>query len=220
MIKHSRHSILTRIRDAEMLAHRTPHSVKLLAVSKQQSIEAIAALYEQGQRLFGENYLQEALEKQTALNHLDIEWHFIGHIQRNKTKPIAEHFSWVQSVSNELIAKRLNDAHPLNLPPLNICIEVNLDNEPQKSGVSLTNLPTLAHFIQSQPRLHLRGLMAIPQANTSPQLAFQKLKTAFDTLNNQGFLLDTLSMGMSADFELAIQEGSTMVRLGTALFSK
>ncbi|HEU5280891.1 MAG TPA: YggS family pyridoxal phosphate-dependent enzyme [Gammaproteobacteria bacterium] len=197
-----------------------PPSVALLAVSKQQSIEAITELYQQGQRAFGENYLQEALIKMEALKHLNIEWHFIGHIQRNKTKKIAEHFAWVQSVDSELIAKRLNEARPTNLPPLNICLEVNVDNEPNKSGVALDAVLPLAKVCLSLPKLRLRGLMAIPKANTDPHHAFQTLRNIHDTLNTLGFSLDTLSMGMSADYELAIEAGSTMVRLGTALFQK
>lgn len=213
--------ILKQIRDAEIKAHRPPHSVQILAASKQQSTTVIESLYQQGQRAFGENYLQEALIKQEALKHLAIEWHFIGHLQRNKTKKIAEHFDWVESVDNELIAKRLNDARPLNLPPLNICLEVNVDNEANKSGVSFADLPTLAKIVSTYPRLHLRGLMAIPKASedqTETQQAFQRLHKAFQSLIHQGFPLDTLSMGMSADYLLAIQEGSTLVRLGTALF--
>lgn len=197
-----------------------PSHVTLLAVSKQQSIEAITELYQQGQRAFGENYLQEALSKIEALKHLTIEWHFIGHIQRNKTKKIAEHFAWVQSVDSELIAKRLNEARPDRLPPLNICLEVNVDNEPNKSGVTLDAVLPLAKVCLTLPKLRLRGLMAIPKANTNPEHAFQTLRETYDTLNQLGFSLDTLSMGMSADYELAIKAGSTMVRLGTALFQK
>lgn len=197
-----------------------PSHVTLLAVSKQQPIEAITELYQQGQRAFGENYLQEALSKMEALKHLNIEWHFIGHIQRNKTKKIAEHFAWVQSVDNELIAKRLNDARPDHLPPLNICLEVNVDNEPNKSGVALDAVLPLAKVCLTLPKLRLRGLMAIPKANTDPRHAFQTLRKTYDTLNTLGFSLDTLSMGMSTDYVLAIEAGSTMVRLGNALFQK
>lgn len=199
-----------------------PPSVTLLAVSKQQSIASIVELYEQGQRAFGENYLQEALPKMEALKHLDIEWHFIGHIQRNKTKHIATHFAWVQSVDSELIAKRLNDARPANLPPLNVCLEVNIDNEANKSGVSLAAVNALANYCTTLPNLRLRGLMAIPKASEHPdekKQAFQALRQAYDTLNTLGFSLDTLSMGMSADYLLAIENGSTLIRLGTALFN-
>lgn len=202
---------------AIILKNCPPH-ITLLAVSKQQPITAILELYEQGQRAFGENYLQEALGKMEALKAIDIEWHFIGHVQRNKTKKIAEHFSWVQSVDSELIATRLNDARPTHLPPLNICLEVNIDNEPNKSGVALEAVLPLAQHCLTLPNLRLRGLMAIPKANTDPLPAFQTLRKTFDTLNTLGFSLDTLSMGMSADYTLAIQAGSTMVRLGNALF--
>jgi pyridoxal phosphate enzyme (YggS family) len=206
--------------DLNKILKNLPRSVILLAVSKQQSIEAIAELYQQGQRAFGENYLQEALTKIEALKHLTIEWHFIGHIQRNKTKKIAEHFAWVQSVDSELIAKRLNEARPDHLPPLNICLEVNVDNEPNKAGVALDAVLPLAKVCLTLPKLRLRGLMAIPKANTDPRHAFQTLRETYDTLNQLGFSLDTLSMGMSADYELAIEAGSTMVRLGTAVFQK
>lgn len=207
---------------ANILKH-CPPSVLLLAVSKQQSIDAMIDLYHQGQRAFGENYLQEALVKIEALKHLDIEWHFIGHIQGNKTKKIAEHFAWVQSVDSERIAKRLNEARPANLPPLNICIEVNIDDEANKAGVTLEALPALAKACLALPNLRLRGLMAIPKVSDNPlekKQAFLALRTAFDTLNTQGFSLDTLSMGMSADYPLAIECGSTLIRLGTALFNQ
>lgn len=195
--------------------------VKVLAVSKQQSIESIQALYAAGQRAFGENYLQEALGKIEALSALEIEWHFIGHVQRNKTKKIAECFAWVQSVDSALIAKRLNDARPKDLPPLNVCIEVNISGEESKSGVKPEEMFELAEFIKNCPALTLRGIMCIPAPTTNTQAqenVFKQCRDLFDALNERGYACDTLSMGMSQDYEAAIKSGSTMVRLGTMLF--
>lgn len=205
--------VLKRIEDARL--DSTP--VALLAVSKQQSVANILALYQQGQRAFGENYCQEALSKMDALKTYPLEWHFIGHCQRNKTKKIAENFDWVQSVDSPLIAKRLNEARPAHLPPLNICIELNMDDETSKAGIPLSALHSLADICLRLPRLRLRGLMCIPKKTQAIQ-AFKACKAAFDALHRQGIPVDTLSMGMSADFETAIQAGSTMVRIGTALF--
>lgn len=202
---------------------RTPNNVQLLAVSKKQSTANIEAAYQAGQRQFGESYLQEALPKINALSHLEIIWHYIGAIQSNKTKTIAENFAWVQSVDRLKIAERLNAQRPLHLPRLDICIEVNIDDEAQKSGVSLNKLPALAHAINKLPNLHLRGLMAIPSPRESfeeQRIPFKKLHMAFEQLKSQGLALDTLSMGMSDDFKAAIAEGTTMVRIGTALFGE
>lgn len=198
---------------------RDPASVSLLAVTKNQSLEAVRAAYAAGQRLFGENYLQEALPKIAALP--DCEWHFIGPIQSNKTRKIAEHFSWVQSVASLSIAKRLNEQRPFNLPPLNICIEVNLNAEASKSGVSELDVLPLAEACLALPRLHLRGLMAIPENTDDLNMArrnFHQLAELQNQLISKGIPLDTLSMGMSHDFEAAIAEGSTMVRIGQAIF--
>lgn len=211
-----------RIAAYETRYQRAPHSVQLLAVSKKQSIEKMREAYQAGQRLFGENYLQEALSKMDALADLsDIEWHFIGRLQRNKTRLIAEHFAWVHSVSSELIASRLNDQRPASLPPLNVCLEVNIDQEPSKAGVSIAELISLAEACLKLPRLHLRGLMTIPEATSNFDVQrdhFHQLTTAFQALQKAGIPLDTLSMGMSADVEAAIAEGSTIVRIGTAIF--
>jgi len=305
-------NILLRIREAEKKYHREPNSVSLLAVSKTKSVSMIREVYEAGQKTFGENYLQEALPKIEQLKNLkDIEFHFIGDIQSNKTKAIAENFNWVYSVNREKIARRLNEQRPLYLPPLNICIEVNVDDEPSKAGVSFSELEKLVQSISTLPHLKLRGLMCIPstkeflriginrpeyfglsarrrgESNRSvytihdccerqrrsgisreaslhaaerqtqgefgwwvsaagsgslptqsrkskdegyiPEYSenslqrhasFAKLKKAFESLKQKGFALDTLSMGMSSDFELAILEGATMVRIGTAIFGK
>lgn len=212
--------IRAKITAAEMAAQRTPN-VQLLAASKAQPIENIEQAYAAGQRLFGENYLQEALLKIEALSHLNIEWHFIGPIQSNKTRKIAAHFAWVQSVSDLKIAERLNEQRPAYLPPLNICIEINLDNETTKHGVLATDVFALATACVQLPRLKLRGLMAIPAhaENVKAQrAAFARLHSLWQEMRAHGFEIDTLSMGMSQDFEAAIAEGSTMIRVGTALF--
>lgn len=196
-------------------------SITLLAASKTQSIANILTAYQAGQRIFGENYAQEAMEKMHVLPG-DIEWHFIGHIQSNKTKNIAEHFAWVHSIDCDKAAHRLNEQRPAHLPPLNICIELNINHESTKSGVPDAQAAlTLAQYCQTLPRLRLRGLMAIP----APQKAFDEqrkelhqLTMAYETLRQHGFDLDTLSMGMSDDLEAAIAEGSTLVRVGTAIF--
>lgn len=196
-------------------------NVSVLAVSKGQSVAAIEGLYGAGQRAFGENYLQEALEKMQALEGFGIEWHFIGHVQRNKTKKIAECFSWVQSVDSALIAKRLNDARPKDLPPLNVCIEVNISGEVTKSGIKPEELFSLAEVISQCPALKLRGIMCIPAPTTDVQAqenTFKQCRAYFEALNQRGYDCDTLSMGMSQDYEAAIKSGSTMVRLGTVLF--
>ncbi len=216
--------VTARIHQAAAAAGRNPQTVQLIAVSKTQPAEAVAQAYGAGQRAFGENYLQEALDKQSALSHLDdLEWHFIGPIQSNKTRPIAEHFSWVHSVDRLKIAQRLNDQRPPHLPPLNICVQVNIDDESTKSGVSLAELPALVAAIAPLARLRLRGLMAIPAATNDPAqqcAAFAKLREALQALNNSGACLpmDCLSMGMSGDLEAAIAEGATFVRVGTDIF--
>lgn len=214
--------VTARIHQAATAAGRNPQTVQLIAVSKTQPARALADAYAWGQRAFGENYLQEALDKQVQLADLpDIQWHFIGPIQSNKTRPIATHFSWVHSVDRLKIAQRLNEQRPPELPPLNICVQVNIDDETTKSGVSLAELPVLVVAINQLPRLRLRGLMAIPAATNNPaqqRVAFAKLRGAFESLNIQGYGLDCLSMGMSGDMEAAIAEGATFVRVGTDIF--
>lgn len=214
--------VTERIHQAALQSGRNPQSVQLVAVSKTQPAAAVAEAYACGQRHFGENYVQEALDKKIQLAHLgDLVWHFIGPIQSNKTRAIAEHFSWVHSVDRLKIAQRLSEQRPESLPPLNICIQVNLDGEETKSGVSLDDLPNLVAAINSLPRLKLRGLMAIPTATTDVQRqrrAFARLRQAMERLCSLGYTLDTLSMGMSGDMESAIAEGATFVRVGTDIF--
>lgn len=195
--------------------------VKLVAVSKAQPASAIREAYRTGQTVFGENYLQEALEKQAELADLAIEWHFIGPIQSNKTQAISRHFAWVHSVDRLKIAQRLNEARPPHLAPLQVCIQVNVSNEESKSGVSPDDLEALAAGIQMLPRLKLRGLMAIPAPtkDENQQIAqFKQVRKCYDALLAKGFTLDTLSTGMSDDYPIAIAQGATIVRIGSALF--
>lgn len=196
-------------------------SVTLLAVSKAQSAEKLREAYQTGQTKFGENYLQEALNKQAELADLNIEWHFIGPIQSNKTQPIAQHFSWVHGVDRLKIAQRLNDARPADLPPLQICLQVNISGETSKSGVAPDALAELVKAVSILPRLKLRGLMSIPEPTDDEALQrqqFKQMRLLFNRLVNEGYALDTLSMGMSGDYKIAIEEGATMVRIGSAIF--
>lgn len=210
--------VTERIQQAALAVGRNPQSVQLIAVSKTQPAESLRQAYAAGQRHFGENYLQEALEKQDALVDLaDIQWHFIGPIQSNKTRPIAENFAWVHSVDRVKIAERLNDQRPVHLPPLNICVQVNVDDESTKSGVAFTQLPELVDTIQNLPRLVLRGLMAIPSVNNSPAQQADVFRRLAEAKRKYVFM-DCLSMGMSADLEIAIAEGATHVRVGTDIF--
>lgn len=214
-------TVNSQISDYAKKYGRDRASILLLAASKTQSVDRILTAYHAGQRIFGENYLQEALEKMHVLP-TDIEWHFIGHIQSNKTKNIAEHFNWVHSVDCPKIARRLNDQRPAHLPPLNICIELNIDHETTKSGVPDAEAALeLATYIKTLPHLQLRGLMAIPAPRTTfteQRNELHQLAMAFEHLRTHGFAVDTLSMGMSDDLEAAIAEGSTLVRIGTAIF--
>ena len=197
------------------------NKVKLLAVSKAQPVAAIREAYQAGVSLFGENYLQEALDKQRQLTDLNIEWHFIGPIQSNKTQLIAQHFAWVQSVDRLKIAQRLNDARPDDLPALQVCLQVNISGEESKSGVAPDDLAELATAVAKLPRLQFRGLMAIPAPTQDVQLQseqFSQVRQCYEQLREKGFNLDTLSMGMSEDFESAILQGATMVRIGAGLF--
>lgn len=205
------------------MAGRDLSSVSLLAVSKTFGADAIRALAALGQTTFGESYVQEALLKQAQLAELPIEWHFIGPIQSNKTRPIAEHFSWVHSVDRIKVAERLSAQRPAVLPPLQVCIEVNVSDEPSKGGVALAELGALADAVAGLPRIRLRGLMAIPAPSDEiavQRRAFRRVREALDELNARGHALDTLSMGMSADLEAAILEGATIVRVGTMLFGE
>ena len=195
--------------------------VTLLAVSKAQHAEKLREAYEAGQTKFGENYLQEALNKQVELKDLDIEWHFIGPIQSNKTQPIAQHFSWVHGVDRLKIAQRLSDARPADLAPLQICLQVNISGEASKSGVAPNELLDLVKAVAALPRLNLRGLMTIPEPTDDEAVQRQQFKQMRNLLNGfkkEGFALDTLSMGMSSDYKIAIEEGATIVRIGSAIF--
>ena len=201
---------------------REPNSVQLVAVSKTQAAERVRAAHSLGQRRFGEYYLQEALAKMEALRDCDIEWHFIGPIQSNKTRDLATHFDWVHSIDRSKIAQRLNDQRPAERGPLNVLLQVNLSNEDSKSGCSLAELPSLAQAVAGLPQLVLRGLMAIPAPAatlTAQRLVFRQLAEARSRLQAAGHQHCTeLSMGMSADFEAAIAEGATLVRIGSDIF--
>jgi pyridoxal phosphate enzyme (YggS family) len=206
-------------------AGRMPGSVRLLAVSKTFPAEAVLEAVAAGQRAFGENYLQEALDKiaavAAALPAEQVEWHFIGPIQSNKTRPIAAGFAWVHTVERLKIAQRLSEQRPAGMAPLNICIQVNISGEASKSGATPDELPELAHQVARLPNLKLRGLMAIPEPETDvakQRAAFARLRALFEQLRADGLELDTLSMGMSADMEAAIAEGATIVRVGSAIF--
>ena len=210
-----------RIRHAASAANRAPDSVQLLAVSKTFGHAEVAAAWAAGQRAFGENFVQEALDKIAATRSLPIEWHFIGPVQSNKTRPIAEYFAWVHSIEREKIARRLNDARPPELPPLNVLIQVNVSGEASKSGVTPGEEQALAAVIRTLPRLRLRGLMAIPEPTPDTVLQRQRfalLRKLQMQLQADDAGVDTLSMGMSDDLEAAVAEGATMVRIGTAIF--
>ena len=220
-------AVHAQIAAAAKAADRSPQEVSLLAVSKTFGADAVVEAARAGQLAFGENYLQEALEKISAVRLLlptaPLAWHFIGPIQSNKTRPIAENFAWVHSVERLKIAERLSGQRPPHLPPLNVCLQINISGEASKSGMQATELSTLAHAVAALPRLQLRGLMAIPAPTpdrAGQRAAFGQLRDLLLGLRAEGLALDTLSMGMSADLAAAIAEGSTMVRVGTAIFGK
>ena len=219
IIADSLQAIQANIQLAKLAAGRTD-AITLLAVSKSQPSDKLHAAYLAGQRVFGENYVQEAINKQAELTDLAIEWHFIGPIQSNKTALIAQHFDWVQSVDRLKIAQRLNDARPKSLPPLNVCIQINSSDEDSKSGVDTGSTAMLAKEISAMPQLRLRGIMAIPAPTkdlAKQRTQFKIVASAFKTLQ-QDFALDTLSIGMSDDYVAAIHEGATIVRIGSAIF--
>ncbi len=227
LISRNLQAVHDRIATAARVAQRDADEIRLLTVSKTFGADAVLEAAQAGQKAFGENYLQEALDKMTLLRSLhpdlQLEWHFIGPIQSNKTRPIAEHFDWVHSVERAKTAQRLSDQRPNHLPPLNVCLQINISGESSKSGATLDQAPELAHAVARMPHLKLRGLMAIPgPADDFEQqrIPFRRLRQLFDELRAQGLAIDTLSMGMSADMEAAISEGSTLVRLGTAIFGK
>lgn len=216
------YQVVERIRRAEIDAGREASSVSLLAVSKTKPLALVEEAYHLGQRDFGENYLQDAMEKISTCGHEDIRWHFIGQIQSNKTRPIAEHFQWVHSVDRAKIARRLSEQRPPHLPPLQVCIQINVNDEASKGGVdSLEDVLALAHAVNEQPQLTLRGVMAIPEHSDDINVQrrnFAIVKETFDAVRRDFPSCDTLSMGMSGDLEAAIHEGATMVRIGTDIF--
>ncbi|WP_409029870.1 YggS family pyridoxal phosphate-dependent enzyme [Janthinobacterium sp. CG_23.3] len=215
------HSIVAAVREAR----RAPEGVALLAVSKTFGADAVVEAVRAGQCAFGENYLQEAIDKiaavAAAVPRAKLEWHFIGPIQSNKTRPIAEHFDWVHTVEREKIAQRLSQQRPTGLAPLNICLQVNISGEASKSGVAPGQLRALAQQVAALPNLRLRGLMAIPEPAAEferQRAAFRQLRLLYEQLRGDGLALDTLSMGMSADMRAAVVEGATIVRVGSAIF--
>ncbi len=216
-------AVLQRIERARAAAGRSPGSVRLLAVSKTWPAACIEDAFQAGQLAFGENHEQEATRKIAELAHLPIEWHFIGPLQSNKTRPIAEHFAWVHSLERDKVARRLAEQRPLEAPPLMICIQVNVSGEATKSGVPPAQAAALARYVAGLPRLKLRGLMTIPAPNADMAVQrsqFRLLHDLYLELRSQGLALDTLSMGMSDDLEAAIMEGATLVRVGTAIFGR
>lgn len=213
----------SRIVATAVAAGRDPAQIRLIAASKTFDAAAVRAAHAAGQVDFGENYVQEALDKMGELGELPLVWHFIGPIQSNKTRAIAEHFDWVHSVDRLKIAERLSAQRPQSLPPLDLCLEVNISGEASKGGVSAEDLPVLAQAVSRLPHLRLRGLMAIPAPNSDPleqRAAFAAVRRLYEALQARGHALDTLSMGMSGDLEAAIAEGATMVRVGTAIFGE
>ena len=220
-VAHNLAAVRARIATAAVRAGRAPKSIRLVAVSKTQPPEAVAAALQAGQREFGENYLQDATPKLEAFAGQGLCWHYIGQLQSNKTRAIAERFDWVHTLDRESIARRLSEQRPVSLPPLEVCIQVNVSGESRKGGVAPGRLQTLAEAVAALPRLKLRGLMSIPAEYTdeeSQRAPHRELRILLESLNTRGFALDTLSMGMTGDLEAAILEGSTLVRVGTAIF--
>ncbi|PWB50635.1 MAG: YggS family pyridoxal phosphate-dependent enzyme [Nitrosomonadales bacterium] len=214
-------AVKQRIESAALRAGRAPQDIRLLAVSKTFPAEAVREAFSAGQSAFGESYVQEAVGKIAALADLPLEWHFIGPLQSNKTRLVAGHFDWVHSVDRAKIAGRLSSARPAHLPPLQVCLEVNVSGEASKGGVAPQELEALAAHVSTLPRLQLRGLMAIPAATDDAALQrrqFRAVRELLEKLNRKNFRLDTLSMGMSNDLEAAIAEGATIVRVGSAIF--
>ena len=221
MIAENLQRLHTRIAQACLDAGRPMGSVQLLAVSKTFGADAVVQAHAAGQTAFGENYIQEAVGKITELAHLQLEWHCIGPMQSNKTRLVAEHFQWAHTVDRLKIAQRLSEQRPAHLPPLNICIQVNIDGGDTKSGVAPHEALALAQAIAPLPRLRLRGLMCIPEPAPdfiATKAVFMRATDLFDAINTAGVPLDTLSMGMSADLEAAVHGGSTLVRVGSAIF--
>ena len=221
MISDNLQGVQARIQAACTAVGRPPDAVNLLAVSKTFGPHAVAQAFAAGQRAFGENYIQEAVEKMAALRELPVEWHCIGPVQSNKTRLVAENFQWIHTVDRLKIAQRLSEQRPAAMPPLQVCLQVNVDGGANKSGVRPDEARELARSVATLPRLKLRGIMCIPDPAPdfiAAHALFMRAKALFDTLNAQDFRLDTLSMGMSTDLEAAIHAGSTLVRVGTAIF--
>ncbi len=220
-IQHNLLTVHDRIAAACRAAGRDPQEVRLLAVSKTFGPDAVALAHAAGQDAFGENYIQEAVEKMAALAHLPLVWHCIGPIQSNKTRLVAQHFSWVHTIDRLKVAERLNEQRPEGLPPLQVCVQVNVDGGASKSGVPPEQAAELAHRVAALPRLQLRGLMCIPEPApdfTSACAVFTRVRRLAEQLRAEGLPMDTLSMGMTSDLEAAIHAGSTLVRVGTAIF--
>ena len=221
IISNALQAVRARILRAATQCDRAPESITLIAVSKAVAAEALRLAYAAGQPVFGESYVQEALPKMAALQDLAITWHFIGPLQSNKTKLVAESFAWVHSVERVNIAQRLSDPRPAGLPALNVCLQVNVSGEASKAGVAPADVAALAQAVATLPKIKLRGLMTIPAATDASAKQceqFRLLRELRDRLNTQGYALDTLSMGMSGDLEAAIAEGATLVRVGSAIF--
>ncbi|MBP6203648.1 MAG: YggS family pyridoxal phosphate-dependent enzyme [Azonexus sp.] len=216
-------AVQARISEAAALAGRSPESVRLLAVSKTWPLACVVEATEAGQRAFGENYVQEGIDKLTAIAGRNLEWHFIGPLQSNKSRPVAEHFDWVHTIDRLKIAERLSEQRPTYLPPLQACIQVNISGEASKSGCSQDEALTLCRAVAALPGLRLRGLMAIPEPTDDPaaqRAQFHRVREIYNHIRAAGLPLDTLSMGMSHDLEAAIAEGATIVRIGTAIFGE
>ncbi len=223
MIAENLHHVQTRIAQACLQAGRARDAVRLLAVSKTFGADAVAQAHAAGQTAFGENYIQEAVDKIQALRHLPLEWHCIGPIQSNKTRLVAEHFDWVHTIDRLKIAQRLSEQRPAHLAPLQVCIQVNVDGGASKSGVAASEALALVQAVAALPRLRVRGLMCIPEPAPDFVAAcavFTGARALFDEMKLAGMPLDTLSMGMSADLEAAIASGSTLVRVGSAIFGQ
>ncbi len=217
------HSIQDSIETTARRFNRPPENIKLLAVSKTWPAEVVRTAWSCGQRCFGENYVNELIDKAKKLEELDIEWHFIGHLQSNKSRAVAETADWVHSVDRLSIAKRLSAQRDPHRPPLQVCVQINVSEEASKSGIKPSEALSLLHQVRDLPNLKLRGLMAIPAKTTQftgQRAAFARLRELFEQANRQGLQLDTLSMGMSNDFAAAIAEGATLVRVGTAIFGE
>ena len=216
-------AVRARIAKAALDAGRSPDEIVLLAVSKTWPLECVIAANRGGQRAFGENYVQEGIDKALATTDLDLEWHFIGPLQSNKTRPVAEHFAWVHTIDRLRIAERLAEQRPANLPPLQVCVQVNVSGEASKNGCTPDEATDLCVAVNGLPRLKLRGLMTIPEPAddfAAQRAPLRRLRELFDSIRSSGLPLDTLSMGMSHDLEAAVAEGATIVRIGTAIFGE